>query len=182
MQQLQFLLVPSLLFLQFLSSVSFSFHFRSYGLNGFLVGFPLTIIGGIAGKRASETFYAPCRTRNFHREIPSIPWYRSLPCQMVMSGFLPFRFALFCLSEMFRVFQRNLHRVVLYLLQCMGTHNLSTVWNPLLGLHYSSGRDCMHYCCSYVLPTVHGRLEVVVEQFGDWGVNFSNRCKNFQMF
>jgi hypothetical protein len=55
-----------------------------------LVGFPLTIIGGIAGKRSNSTFDAPCRTKNFPREIPSIPWYRSLPMQMMMGGFLPF--------------------------------------------------------------------------------------------
>jgi len=55
-----------------------------------LVGFPLNIIGGIAGKRSSGNFEAPCRTKSFPREIPAIPWYRSLPMQMVMAGFLPF--------------------------------------------------------------------------------------------
>jgi MFS family permease len=54
------------------------------------IGFPLTIIGGIAGKRSSGAFEAPCRTKNFPREIPPIPWYRSLPMQMIMAGFLPF--------------------------------------------------------------------------------------------
>jgi len=54
------------------------------------VGFPLNIVGGIAGRRAAGEFDAPCRTKNFPREIPPIPWYRSLPCQMLMSGFLPF--------------------------------------------------------------------------------------------
>jgi len=54
------------------------------------VGFPLSILGGITGKRVSGAFEAPCRTKNFPREIPPIPWYRSLPFQMVMSGFLPF--------------------------------------------------------------------------------------------
>jgi len=55
-----------------------------------LVGFPLNLLGGITGKRVASPFDAPCRTKNFPREIPPIPWYRSLPCQMVMSGFLPF--------------------------------------------------------------------------------------------
>jgi len=54
------------------------------------VNVPLTIMGGIAGKRRATQFNAPCRTKNFPREIPPIPWYRSLPAQMVMSGFLPF--------------------------------------------------------------------------------------------
>jgi len=54
------------------------------------VGFPLNIVGGVAGRRLAGEFQAPTRTKNFPREIPPIPWYRSLPCQMVMSGFLPF--------------------------------------------------------------------------------------------
>jgi len=55
-----------------------------------LIGFPLNIIGGIAGRRSSGSFEAPCRVKSFPREIPSVPFYRSLPFQMVMSGFLPF--------------------------------------------------------------------------------------------
>jgi len=55
-----------------------------------LVGFPLNILGGIAGKRSAAYFEAPCRTKNFPREIPPIPWYRTLPFQMTMAGFLPF--------------------------------------------------------------------------------------------
>jgi len=55
-----------------------------------LVGFPLTVLGGIAGRRISGTFDAPCRTKIFPREIPVIPWYRTLPFQMLMAGFLPF--------------------------------------------------------------------------------------------
>jgi len=54
------------------------------------VGFPLTVIGGIAGRRLSGPFEVPCRTKNFPREIPPIPWYRRLPCQVMMAGFLPF--------------------------------------------------------------------------------------------
>jgi hypothetical protein len=54
------------------------------------IGFPLNVVGGIAGRRAAGEFEAPCRTKNFPREIPAIPWYRSLPSQMLMSGFLPF--------------------------------------------------------------------------------------------
>lgn len=54
------------------------------------VGFPLTLLGGIAGKRTAGEFKAPCRTKNFAREIPPIAFYRSLPAQMIMSGFLPF--------------------------------------------------------------------------------------------
>lgn len=54
------------------------------------VGFPLTVFGGITGRRIAGPFQAPCRTKNFPREIPPIPWYRQAPVQMVMAGFLPF--------------------------------------------------------------------------------------------
>jgi hypothetical protein len=55
-----------------------------------LVGLPLTLIGGIAGRRVAGEFYAPCRTKNFPREIPPIPWYRQTLFQILMAGFLPF--------------------------------------------------------------------------------------------
>eukprot|EP01125_Pyxidicula_operculata_P021044 TRINITY_DN7968_c0_g1_i1.p1 TRINITY_DN7968_c0_g1~~TRINITY_DN7968_c0_g1_i1.p1 ORF type:complete len:598 (+),score=94.05 TRINITY_DN7968_c0_g1_i1:266-2059(+) len=54
------------------------------------VGFPLTLIGGIAGKHLSGPFKAPVRTKNFAREIPYIPWYRRMPVQIAIGGFLPF--------------------------------------------------------------------------------------------
>merc|ERR1719424_877794 len=55
-----------------------------------LVTFPLTVLGGIAGKNAKGEFNAPCRTTKYPREIPQLPWYRSTVPQMVMAGFLPF--------------------------------------------------------------------------------------------
>eukprot|EP00775_Hariotina_reticulata_P013476 gene13476-13602_t len=55
-----------------------------------LVTFPLTVLGGIAGKNSKEEFNAPCRTTKFPREVPPLPWYREAPAQMVMAGFLPF--------------------------------------------------------------------------------------------
>ena len=55
-----------------------------------LVGFPLTVVGGIFGRNWTSGFDAPCRTKNIPREIPSIPWYRSVPMYMVVGGFLPF--------------------------------------------------------------------------------------------
>lgn len=56
----------------------------------FLVGFPLTIVGGIMGKNTSADFDAPCRTKNIMREIPPQPWYRNMLCHMLFGGFLPF--------------------------------------------------------------------------------------------
>eukprot|EP00741_Cyanophora_paradoxa_P001117 tig00000459_g1077.t1 len=55
-----------------------------------LVTFPLTVLGGIAGKNTAAAFDAPVRTNKVPREIPPVPWYRSGPAQMVMAGFLPF--------------------------------------------------------------------------------------------
>nr|XP_060638877.1 transmembrane 9 superfamily member 1 [Anolis sagrei ordinatus] len=55
-----------------------------------LVGFPLTVIGGIFGKNRAGPFDAPCRTKNIAREIPSQPWYKSTVVHMTIGGFLPF--------------------------------------------------------------------------------------------
>ena len=42
----------------------------------FLVGFPLTVVGGIFGKNWTNGFDAPCRTKNIPREIPATAWYK----------------------------------------------------------------------------------------------------------
>lgn len=55
-----------------------------------LVGFPLTVIGGIFGKNSGGSFDAPCRTKNIAREIPRQPWYKSTLVHMTIGGFLPF--------------------------------------------------------------------------------------------
>jgi hypothetical protein len=55
-----------------------------------LVTIPLTIVGGILGKNTRAEFSAPCRTNKYPREIPELPWYRSVAPQMLMAGFLPF--------------------------------------------------------------------------------------------
>ncbi|KAK3751998.1 hypothetical protein QZH41_010966 [Actinostola sp. cb2023] len=55
-----------------------------------IVGFPLTVIGGIFGKNWATTFDAPCRTKNIPREIPPVPWYRQGVVHMLIGGFLPF--------------------------------------------------------------------------------------------
>ncbi len=55
-----------------------------------VVGYPLTVIGGILGKNTTHSFDAPCRTKNISREIPPMPVYRTLPANMVIGGFLPF--------------------------------------------------------------------------------------------
>jgi hypothetical protein len=55
-----------------------------------VVGLPLSVLGAIAGRHSAGAFDAPVRTKNFPREIPSIPWYRKWYSQMIMSGFLPF--------------------------------------------------------------------------------------------
>ena len=55
-----------------------------------LVGFPLTVVGGITGRHHAEPFKAPCRTKNIAREIPAAAWYYLLPLRMLVGGFLPF--------------------------------------------------------------------------------------------
>ena len=55
-----------------------------------LVGVPLTIVGGMIGRRTAGNFEAPCRTKNAVREVPPAPWYRSPMAQMLVAGFLPF--------------------------------------------------------------------------------------------
>lgn len=57
------------------------------------VGLPLTLVGGITGKRrATKTpFVAPVRTKNFQREIPAATrFYTRLPVQILIGGLLPF--------------------------------------------------------------------------------------------
>lgn len=50
---------------------------------------PLGVLGGIAGHHSSE-YEAPCRVAKVPRQIPDVPFYRSLPAQLFMAGFLPF--------------------------------------------------------------------------------------------
>lgn len=60
------------------------------GLIWAVIGYPLTIVGGILGRNTSQSFDEPCRTKNISREIPHIPWYRSTISHMIIGGFLPF--------------------------------------------------------------------------------------------
>eukprot|EP00743_Colponemidia_sp_Colp-15_P002200 GILK01002386.1.p1 GENE.GILK01002386.1~~GILK01002386.1.p1 ORF type:complete len:577 (-),score=89.61 GILK01002386.1:135-1865(-) len=55
-----------------------------------LVTFPLTVVGGIAGRNQAVTFEVPCRPTKIPREIPLMPWYRRGPTQVFLAGFLPF--------------------------------------------------------------------------------------------
>ena len=55
-----------------------------------LVTFPLTVLGGIIGRKSAGPFDAPCRTNKVPREIPLVPWYRSMMAQLFCAGFLPF--------------------------------------------------------------------------------------------
>ncbi|XP_010037000.2 transmembrane 9 superfamily member 2 [Eucalyptus grandis] len=55
-----------------------------------LVASPLLVLGGIAGKNSKADVQAPCRTTEYPREIPPLPWYRGTIPQMAMAGFLPF--------------------------------------------------------------------------------------------
>ena len=57
----------------------------------FFVSVPLTIVGGVIGRKSTEGFDAPTRTKKLPREIPRDgPWYRHAAPQVLLSGFLPF--------------------------------------------------------------------------------------------
>uniref|UniRef100_A0A2P2I5S5 Transmembrane 9 superfamily member n=1 Tax=Hirondellea gigas TaxID=1518452 RepID=A0A2P2I5S5_9CRUS len=55
-----------------------------------LVGYPLTVLGGVMGHRHGRPFQFPCRSKNFPREIPVIPWYKTSLAHSFIGGFLPF--------------------------------------------------------------------------------------------
>lgn len=55
-----------------------------------LVGFPLTVIGGIVARNTTADFDSPCRTRAVARKIPPQPWYTMIGCHCFFGGFLPF--------------------------------------------------------------------------------------------
>jgi hypothetical protein len=90
---------PALLLFSFLNTVAIAY--RSTAALPFgtiviitviwlLVTFPLTVLGGIAGKNCTADFAAPVRTAKYPREVPPLPWYRATVPQMAMAGFLPF--------------------------------------------------------------------------------------------
>jgi len=54
------------------------------------LGLPLTLFGGIAGRRMSGPFVPPSKVKNAARELPNIPFYASLPVKMLAGGFLAF--------------------------------------------------------------------------------------------
>lgn len=54
-----------------------------------LVTLPLTVLGAIVGK-SSTPYVEPCRTTKLPRQIPPAPWFRQVPAQMFVAGFLPF--------------------------------------------------------------------------------------------
>lgn len=55
-----------------------------------LLAFPLTVLGGVAGRRLVAEFSPPVRISNFARSIPAVPFYKGALVQFLVSGFLPF--------------------------------------------------------------------------------------------
>eukprot|EP00761_Pharyngomonas_kirbyi_P012150 gb/GECH01012177.1/.p1 GENE.gb/GECH01012177.1/~~gb/GECH01012177.1/.p1 ORF type:complete len:594 (+),score=103.58 gb/GECH01012177.1/:1-1782(+) len=70
----------------------------------FLVTFPLSLLGAIAGKNRPATFNEPCRTKKVPREIPPAPWYRGALSHLLIAGFLPFSAIYVELYYVFRSF------------------------------------------------------------------------------
>ncbi|EWM25418.1 Nonaspanin (TM9SF) [Nannochloropsis gaditana] len=55
------------------------------------VSFPLSVVGGIAGRNSAGDFDAPCRTKKVAREIPKDgPCFQHPVVQALLAGFLPF--------------------------------------------------------------------------------------------
>jgi hypothetical protein len=54
------------------------------------IALPLTIYGAHRARKGYSPFQSPCKTNFAKREIPKTAWYRSVPFQMFMAGFLPF--------------------------------------------------------------------------------------------
>lgn len=57
-----------------------------------VVSMPLTIFGSLRARdhNQNRVLEAPCKTHKAEREIPPVAWYRSLPVQLFIAGFLPF--------------------------------------------------------------------------------------------
>jgi len=53
------------------------------------IGLPLTVIGGIGGKRMGN-FQAPIQPKNFPMQLPQTTWHKHIIFKMVIGGFLPF--------------------------------------------------------------------------------------------
>jgi len=81
-----------------------------------LVGFPLVVVGGIAGRNMAQPFEAPCRTTKVPREIPPLPWYRKAIWQVIMAGFLPFS---------------AIYIELYYIFAAVWGHKLYTIWGIL---------------------------------------------------
>ena len=66
----------------------------------FIVGYPLTVVGGLFGRSLGGSFDAPSRTKAVAREIPSVAWYKTPVMHCVIGGFLPFRLATLCCTNL----------------------------------------------------------------------------------
>jgi hypothetical protein len=55
-----------------------------------LVAFPLTVLGGVGGRRLVSEVNPPVRISNFVRSIPAVPFYKGPIVQFCVAGFLPF--------------------------------------------------------------------------------------------
>jgi hypothetical protein len=55
-----------------------------------LLSFPLTVLGGVAGRRLVSELSPPVRISNFVRSIPAVPLFKGYVMQFCVAGFLPF--------------------------------------------------------------------------------------------
>lgn len=130
-----------------------------------VVGFPLTVMGGILGKNISENFNAPCRTKNIAREIPAVYWHQSSVVHMMVGGFLPFRYLIEVTCHVITSYhvQCNISRALLHFQYIVGSWSIYSVWNTVPGVCDSYQRHSVHISSPNLSSALLWRLQVVVE-------------------
>ena len=159
------------------------------GLLFVFVAFPLTVLGGIAGKN-SRDYEAPCRTSKVARQVPAVPWYRSALAQLFMAGFLPFSAISIELHYIFAsVWGHKVRGAQAWARQvppdlpplfCLRTQHarcsttppplagVHAVRHPLPGLCAAHHCDVLHRHCPHVLSAGGGGPQVVVALAAVW--------------
>uniref|UniRef100_A0A0N5AKV7 Transmembrane 9 superfamily member n=1 Tax=Syphacia muris TaxID=451379 RepID=A0A0N5AKV7_9BILA len=86
------------------------------GLLWLIIGFPLTVIGAAIGKNVSCKYSAPCRTRNFPRQLPSLPFYHSTICFALVGGVVAFSSISVEISYLFSTVWGHQHYAMFYMM------------------------------------------------------------------
>ena len=115
-----------------------------------IVGFPLTVLGGIAGRRLASPFVPPVRVKNAVREIPAVPLYVFIFSSLsifFLSFLLPLSFHFYQVPRDLVVFTR--FQVYLLILRYLATDKHQ--YNLLLEDFYHSVQSTLNYII-FMLP------------------------------